>query len=709
MIRQKSEQGRRSALLVRKLDPEREVAEGDDGVLRMPGTLATDTDTVSHYLPGVGRARVKLRVNKALIGKWRSQGITRIPLLRDHGGWLGASTDDVLGWVDGFSVNESGGVDAVWNFDPDLARDKNGNSLFGPIKRKTLDSVSVAFAIDKIRLVEEAADGRLPLYEAVEWRAVEGSLVWMGADPGAKLRQENNMDEEQLNDMLQKAAQAGAEAAIRSIRAQDPPAPAPAPEPEPVREDPHAKIMEIARRDLGDAVADELCVRANGVAAVLGELVKSAIARKAAPASVPPSNSITGGQERSFAAYGDMVTILMARSLQGDADPDGLRAKAAKISPYWRQMTVVAAARMAAKNGCSGMRADAIDHKPAVDFLKDFARESKWRQLSEFEFIGGSRYVRMQEGLVPADLPSAYQDVMHKMLMGGYDRERDNLPLDQIAVRKDVEDFRSHKVIEMDLEGQFRELVNEERFRPLALREAEHEFFVKQYGFIIKLSFRSLVNDDLDALVQVPRLAGMWVVAGENRVFAEAVQNGTRADGTSVYSTADGTLQEVADIFAYATNWEAVWKAAVAKEVISATAGHDPKQHTVRTQALSPDVLLYGTDHEFPLTNFFDQRTGSGDKFADPADEVRHGFLRRLWNNRRLSLYLDATTQILYPGPASGVCPVMYGRLMGDGGPTTEIGDTDFNEFPGIQMSIRSTFNAIVDRRERAYKIVVQP
>lgn len=107
------------------------------------------------------------------------------PFLRDHGGWAGASIDDVLAVVESARLTSTEGT-AVVRF-PEAGVSPEADKVFRLLKDGILQNVSVGYRVHKLVKVEQT-DGEIPVMRAEDWEPYEISLVAMGADDGAGVR-----------------------------------------------------------------------------------------------------------------------------------------------------------------------------------------------------------------------------------------------------------------------------------------------------------------------------------------------------------------------------------------------------------------------------------------------------------------------------------------------------------------------------------------
>ncbi len=107
------------------------------------------------------------------------------PLLNSH---RSGTTSDVIGVVESASVTSSDGLATVR-----FAKDPESEAIFQKVKDKILRNVSVGYRVHKLEKTESGeADetAQLPVYRAIDWEPYEISIVPIGADADAQIRNE---------------------------------------------------------------------------------------------------------------------------------------------------------------------------------------------------------------------------------------------------------------------------------------------------------------------------------------------------------------------------------------------------------------------------------------------------------------------------------------------------------------------------------------
>lgn len=417
--------GSRSQAGLRASAPIR-LVDSDDGMVRLEGSpgvvIATDIP-VREYVPGVGYARVSLRMTKAMLGRWRESGA-----LDPNGHLLMAVAHNPryspnpalssLGRWENLRVEERDGHKALVAdpaFDPAsmsaLMRriGAEPEDWRGMIERGTIQRTSIWWSGSVTRDNKDKAEP--PLFTADPWEGREGSWVALGADPksGANrsTHEDTTMDSEQLEAMMTKvaaeAARKGAQEAIAALQAPAPePAPAPAPTPEPAAtrtldEDPTwIQLQDTARSVLGAGALDAAnAARAKGTPAeaiaALSATISAALQKRTAgggeppkpePAPVPVRHRIEDGDVAAYRALSDLEAVMVARGMRDVPKGDPEERTQSGTLAHARQAAIDAAVKVARDY-------ETVDPR---HFLVEFMRamgivEQAWYSYSEREIM----------------------------------------------------------------------------------------------------------------------------------------------------------------------------------------------------------------------------------------------------------------------------------------------------------------------------------
>jgi hypothetical protein len=119
--------------------------------------------------------------------------------------------------------------------------------------------------------------------------------------------------------------------------------------------------------------------------------------------------------------------------------------------------------------------------------------------------LKGSRraWLTMQEALGTSDFPLLFGDILDRQLLANYQETPQTWT--QYVKRATVRDFRSVSRFTMDgSEGVLDQVNEQEEYPASSLTEGRYQYAVKKYGRRIPFSWEAMINDDLDALKDIP-------------------------------------------------------------------------------------------------------------------------------------------------------------------------------------------------------------
>lgn len=170
-----------------------------------------------------------------------------------------------------------------------------------------------------------------------------------------------------------------------------------------------------------------------------------------------------------------------------------------------------------------GMRVSAIRRSPTYE--RDFDEATALYEA----VLRGNRYaaVRFSEAMSRTDFSYLFGDIIDRQMLATY--QTTPVQWDQVARRGRVRDFRTVKRFTLDGGNDRLAQVGELAPYPTrAVADGKYEYAVKKYGGEIPISWETLVNDDLDALQDLPERLALGARRTEE-YFA-----------TSLYATSSG-------------------------------------------------------------------------------------------------------------------------------------------------------------------------
>lgn len=160
-------------------------------------------------------------------------------------------------------------------------------------------------------------------------------------------------------------------------------------------------------------------------------------------------------------------------------------------------------------------------------------RHSRLREAADYqrhlveatEFIaqvysGKRPMYHLQEALSTDDFPLLFGDVLDRILLGNY---RDfPKQWQSFVTERSVRDFRTVKRFTVDGAEGILDIVGEQEAYPhSSLSEAQYTYAVAKRGRAMPFSWETMINDDLDALNDVPRRFGRAAARSEAKFVTE--------------------------------------------------------------------------------------------------------------------------------------------------------------------------------------------
>lgn len=137
-------------------------------------------------------------------------------------------------------------------------------------------------------------------------------------------------------------------------------------------------------------------------------------------------------------------------------------------------------------------------------YMKKLAEAAK---LIADVYTGKRPYHYLQEAMSTSDFPLLFGDVLDRQLLANY-REAP-YSWNRIVRRRLVRDFRTVKRFFVDGgDGTLDQVAQQTEYPESKLDEGKYEYAVKKYGRRMPFSWESMINDDLDALKDVPERFG---------------------------------------------------------------------------------------------------------------------------------------------------------------------------------------------------------
>jgi hypothetical protein len=159
---------------------------------------------------------------------------------------------------------------------------------------------------------------------------------------------------------------------------------------------------------------------------------------------------------------------------------------------------------------------------------------------------GRVRSWRLQEAMTTSDFSFLFADIIDRQMLGAYAEYP--VQWQQVARRGTVRDFRTVRRYTLDGgEAVLSEVKQQEEYTAAALADAKYEYQVKKYGRRLPISWETLINDDLDALRDLPGRLGRGARRSEEK-FWTALYAASGGPNSTFFSSGNKNLLTVADV-----------------------------------------------------------------------------------------------------------------------------------------------------------------
>jgi hypothetical protein len=138
---------------------------------------------------------------------------------------------------------------------------------------------------------------------------------------------------------------------------------------------------------------------------------------------------------------------------------------------------------------------------------------------------------RLQEAMSTSDFPLLFGDIIDRSMLGTY--EQWPSVWQRIAKKGSVKDFRTKRQFVMDgAEAPLGKVGSGEEYDETSVTENKYDYKVDKYGRRIPFLWEVFVNDDLDALRDMPQRLGNAARNTEERLATELFVDSTGPDAT---------------------------------------------------------------------------------------------------------------------------------------------------------------------------------
>ena len=179
---------------------------------------------------------------------------------------------------------------------------------------------------------------------------------------------------------------------------------------------------------------------------------------------------------------------------------------------------------------------------------------------------GGSARDMIGRALTTSDLPFILGDASNRALMTGFDAAEETYPIwcDDTG---SVSDFRNYEVGRASETQDLEEVKEEGEFKYGKLSDKKETFKLATYGKILPVSRQALINDDLNALIDIPMKHGeSWKRKIGDVAYAVLTANANMGDGVALFHATHANLG-AAGAISETTIAEAIKKMKLQKDI----------------------------------------------------------------------------------------------------------------------------------------------
>lgn len=384
--------------------------------------------------------------------------------------------------------------------------------IWRDVKNGIIRNVSVGYRVYKYEDVTEN-DDKIKTLKAIDWEPMELSLVPVGADAGAGVRAAENKNEcvfivtkeekkERVMDKVETPAEVKkVEVDADKIRKES------IEEATQQERKRASQILTLVRKhNLGDDLGNKLI--ADGVNMdKANEAVLDALAERSD--KNPIRSQVSVGRDISVESRREG----MSEAIMHRADPSR---KLPDVAKEYRGMTLMDMARESIE--ATGGRSRGLSRREIAMAALNLDHASRTR-------------AGMQS---TSDFPEILANTVNRTLRSAYElAPRTFLPFCRRATAPDFKQIARTQLSEL---SQFQAVGQGAEYKSVVFGEGAEKYSLGKYGGIIRLTWESIINDDLDAFSRIPAAIAAEAAATEaDVVYAILTGNPDMADGTDLF------------------------------------------------------------------------------------------------------------------------------------------------------------------------------
>lgn len=310
--------------------------------------------------------------------------------------------------------------------------------------------------------------------------------------------------------------------------------------------------------------------------------------------------------------------------------------------------------------------ADALIHRAEPGAVQLNERSSDFRHMSHIDMArhcleaNGERNTHrfskdelVHRAIATTDFPDLFTSAINRQLRRFYEQAPSNWR--PLGVRMSVPDFRAKTGIEVDGNFTFDKIAEDGEYKAATIQTGKATISVETYGKMIKVTRKTIINDDLDVLSSIPRMYANGAAALEANLFWAMVTTPAKTpDNKNLFHSDHGNLAGSGGAISDTTLNAAVVAMGLQKSPAGMELGLSPKYLVVPLEQQMAAQRLMST--------IVAAQTGNVNTFQNAFEIISEV---RLSRNSSTAWYLFADPSLLGEG-------LMYAYMDGSDGLFTD-------------------------------------
>jgi hypothetical protein len=243
---------------------------------------------------------------------------------------------------------------------------------------------------------------------------------------------------------------------------------------------------------------------------------------------------------------------LAAKLVEDGADLDAARERFLDFVTTREEPAIRAAVAVDERDKFRGAALDSIlmrsgidveDPSPGADDLMGFSLREMARESLRIRGLStkGTVLEMVGRALTASDFPLILADSARKALFVGYDTAEETWPM--WCATGSVADFKTHSSLRASETDDLDEIPEHGEYHYGDMTEAREQYAVVTYGKLFALTRQSIINDDLNALTDIPMKHGEAAARKVGDLpYAVLTANAAMGDGTALFDAGHGNV-----------------------------------------------------------------------------------------------------------------------------------------------------------------------